>query len=173
MAGGANPALPRSGNRGGSPPRPKGMKTLWLVVGLLFVTACTESQTPPSQAPADREPAPTSVLLTYERSGGFTGSTDSLTIRADGRATASGELIPSGRFTLSDAHLTELKRELSDLDWERAADEPPNVMCADCFVYEISSGEERVTTTANGQSGRELGDLLALVDDIIASSDLR
>jgi hypothetical protein len=149
------------------------MKTLWLVVGLLFVTACTESQTPPSQSLADREPAPTSVLLTYERSGGFTGSTDGLTIRADGRATISGDQFPSGRFTLSDARLMELKRELSDLDWERAADEPPNVVCADCFVYDISSGQQRVTTTANGQSGRELGDLLALVDSIIASSDLR
>jgi len=149
------------------------MKTLWLVVGLLFVTACTESQTPPSQSPADRQPAPTSVLLTYERSGGFTGSTDGLTIRSDGRATISGDQFPSGRFTLSDAHLTELQRELSDLDWARAADEPPNVVCADCFVYDISSGQQRVTTTANGQSGRELGDLLALVEEIIATSDLR
>ncbi|MDQ3771897.1 MAG: hypothetical protein M3343_07420 [Actinomycetota bacterium] len=148
------------------------MKTLWLMLALMTLAACTDSQ---SAAPdgGPESPPSSGVLLDYQRSGGFTGSTDGLTIRADGRAVVEGDQFPSGRFTLSDAHLTELKRELEDLDWDRAADEPPNVVCADCFVYDISSGEERVTTTANGQSGRELGDLLALVDTIIASSDLR
>jgi len=148
------------------------MKTLWLMLTLMTLAACTDSQ---SAAPdGGPESPPTSgVLLDYQRSGGFAGSTDSLTIRAGGRATASGDMIPSGDFTVPDDLLSGLRQELDELDWERAGDEPPNVACADCFVYEIESGSERVTTTGLGASGRELGDLLALVDSIIASSDLR
>jgi len=164
--------LPRRGNRRDRLPRPIDMKTLWLMLALMTLAACTDSQ---SAAPdgGPESPPSSGVLLDYQRSGGFAGSTDSLTIRADGRATASGDMIPSGDFTVPDDLLSGLRQELDELDWERAADEPPNVACADCFVYDISSGQQRVTTTANGQSGRELGDLLALVEEIIATSDLR
>ena len=155
--------LPRRGNRRDRLPRPIDMKTLWLMLALMTLAACTDSQ---SAAPdgGPESPPSSGVLLDYQSSGGLAGSsgglagsTDSLTIRADGRATASGDMIPSGDFTVPDDLLSELRQELDELDWERAADEPPNVACADCFVYDISSGQQRVTTTANGQSGRELG----------------
>jgi hypothetical protein len=42
------------------------------------------------------------------------------------------------------------------------------VVCADCYRYDISYEQQHASTTAVGRSGRELEDLLALVNAIIS-----
>jgi hypothetical protein len=108
-------------------------------------------------------------LLIFTRSGGFVGTTETLTVRADGRAELEGDASPPGRIEVPPELLTRLEEELESLDWERAATEPANVVCDDCFAYDIRAGGQRITTTGLGQSAKELGDLLALIDEIIAT----
>lgn len=115
------------------------------------------------------DPGSSGVLLTFRRSGGLTGSTETITIRSDGRGEIEGDATPPQRLNVSPELLDGLEEELRNLDWARAGTEPPNVDCADCFVYSIRSGGQRVTTTGRGQSGEELRDLLALVEEIIAT----
>ncbi|HZK52289.1 MAG TPA: hypothetical protein VFD47_12090 [Actinomycetota bacterium] len=122
----------------------------------------TESEDP------SNDPGSSGVLLTFRRSGGLAGATETITIRADGRGEIEGDATPPQRLDVPPELLSQLEEELRTLDWARAGTEPENVDCADCFLYDIRSGGQRVTTTGMGQSGEELRDLLALVDEIIA-----
>ena len=110
------------------------------------------------------------VLLTFSRSGGLIGSTETITIRSDGRAEVEEDASPPRRIEVPPESVNRLEEELQSLNWERAASEPDNVDCADCFTYDIRSGGQRITTTAMGQSGEELRDLLALMEEILATS---
>ena len=110
------------------------------------------------------------VVLTFSRSGGLVGTTETITIRSDGRAEVEGDAAPPQQLEVPPELLNRLEDELQDLDWEQAAAEPENVVCSDCFTYDIRSGGQRITTTAMGQSGEELKDLLTLVEQILASS---
>jgi len=110
------------------------------------------------------------VLLTFSRSGGLVGTTETITIRSDGRAEVEGDAAPPQQLEVPPELVNRLEDELQDLDWEQAASEPDNVVCSDCFTYDIRSGGQRITTTAMGQSGEELKDLLTLVEQILASS---
>lgn len=110
------------------------------------------------------------VLLTFSRSGGLIGTTETITIRSDGRAEVEGDASPPRRIEIPPESVNRLEEELQSLNWERAASEPDNVDCADCFTYDIRSGGQRITTTAMGQSGEELRDLLALIEELFATS---
>ncbi len=113
------------------------------------------------------------VLLTFSRSGGLIGTTETITIRSDGRAEVEGDASPPRRIEIPPESVNRLEEELQSLNWERAAFEPDNVDCADCFTYDIRSGGQRITTTAMGQSGEELRDLLALIEELFATSSGR
>jgi hypothetical protein len=128
-----------------------------------------EDPSPGAETEEGTDPDPKGELLVFTRSGGFAGMTETLTVRADGRAELEGDASPPGRIEVPPELLTRLEEELQSLDWERAATEPQNVDCADCFTYDIRAGGQRITTTAMGQSGQELRDLLALIDEIIAT----
>jgi hypothetical protein len=128
-----------------------------------------EEPSPGADTEEGADPAPNDELLIFTRSGGFAGTTETLTVRADGRAELEGDAAPSGRIEVPPGLLTRLEEELENLDWERAAHEPPNVVCSDCYSYDIRAGGQRITTTGLGQSGKELRDLLALIDEIIAT----
>jgi hypothetical protein len=135
---------------------------------------CSQSDddTPPTEDSATEDPGDpgtSGVLLSFTRSGGFAGTTETLTVRADGRAELEGDASPPGRLEVPPELLTRLEEELQGLDWTRAATEPQNVDCADCFTYDIRASGRSITTTAMGQSGEELRDLLALIDEIIAT----
>ena len=112
------------------------------------------------------------MLLTFRRSGGFAGTTETITIRSDGRVEFEGDAAPPQRLELPPELLNRLEEELEGLDWERAATEP-NAVCSDCFEYDIRAGGQRVTTTGMGQSGEELRDFLALMEEILATSSSR
>ncbi|MGH2774476.1 MAG: hypothetical protein ACRDJT_03455 [Actinomycetota bacterium] len=164
------------------------MRKLALVLIVLVAAAlgCSEGE----DAPAAENPAPdpgtktetedpsnapgsTGVLLTFRRSGGLAGTTETITIRSDGQGEIEGDATPPQRLEVPPELLGQLEEELQTLDWARAASEPRNVDCADCFVYDIRSGGQRLKTTGMGQSGEELRDLLALVEEIRASSSSR
>ena len=119
------------------------------------------------------DPGSSGVLLTFQRSGGFAGTTETITIRSDGRVEFEGDAAPPQRLEVPPELLNSLEEELEGLDWERAATEPDNVVCSDCFKYDIRAGGQRVTTTGMGQSGVELRDLLALMEEILATSSGR
>ena len=148
----------------------------FVVVAALLGCAEEADEVPSGEDPspgADTEeatdPGPKGELLVFTRSGGFAGMTETLIVRADGLAELEGDASPPGTIEVPRELLTRLEEELQSLDWKRAATEPQNVDCADCFTYEIRAGGQRITTTAMGQSGQELGDLLALIDEIIAT----
>jgi hypothetical protein len=155
------------------------VRRLALLSFVLFAAllGCEQAdEVPPAEDPspgADTEDGgdrgQTDELLIFTRSGGFAGTTETLTIRADGRAELEGDASPPGRIEVPPELLTRLEEELESLDWERAATEPKNVVCNDCFAYDIRAGGQRIKTTGLGQSGEELGDLLALIDEIITT----
>jgi hypothetical protein len=149
------------------------MKLLVLLLVALstFAPACSESPSTDSPAETPNEPPEdsSSVLLRFERSGGFAGLTDKLTVRSDGRTELIADDAPLEPFELPPELLERLRAELENLDWARAGSEPRDVQCADCYVYRIQAGSHSVTTTAMGQSGRELAGLLTLVEEIKSS----
>ena len=136
--------------------------------GEAYDTPSDRSQTDP-----ENDPGSSGVLLTFQRSGGFAGTTETITIRSDGRVEFEGDAAPPQRLEVPPELLNRLKEELQGLDWQRAATEPQNVVCSDCFEYDIRAGGQRITTTAMGQSGEELSNLLALMDEILANSSSR
>jgi hypothetical protein len=155
------------------------MKTLCLLVVALIALAPACSETPTKDSTGETtgdEPAESSsssVLLRFERSGGFAGLTDRLTVRSDGRTELMADDAPMEPFELPPDLLQRLQAELESIDWVRAGNEPHDVECSDCYVYEIQAGSHSVTTTAMGQSGEELAGLLTLVEEIKASGSGR
>jgi hypothetical protein len=147
---------------------------LLLVVLTVALFGCAEGSgdTPSvgdSSEESETEGSTNGVILTFSRSGGLLGTTETITIRSDGRVEAEGDAAPQ-RLEVPEELLNRLEEELQDLDWERAAAEPDNVECSDCFTYDIRAGGQRITTTAMGQSGQELSDLLALIEEILGTS---
>jgi hypothetical protein len=144
------------------------------IVLTVALFGCAEGAGEPSGEDSSEESEPggssNGVVLSFSRSGGLVGTTETITIQSDGRAEVEGDAAPPQRLEVPPELLNRLEEELQSLDWERAASEPENVDCADCFTYDIRAGGQRVTTTAMGQSGEELRDLLALVEEIIATS---
>jgi hypothetical protein len=129
---------------------------------LLGVAGCDDT------TPTQGDPGPPETLLTYQRSGGFTGLTQRLRVLSDGTATFTNAGGKTKRFEVPEERLSELADTLEDIDWSRAGHEPKNVVCADCYLYDISYERQHASTTAVGNSGRELEDLLALVNAIIS-----
>jgi len=132
---------------------------LMLMLGL---TACDDT------APAKVGPGPPQMLLTYQRSGGLAGLTQMVEVLTDGTATLEGTGGKLNRFEISDERMRQLTVTLEGIDWARADDEPANTMCADCYVYDIAYEGRRMSTTALGNSGRELRDLLTLINTIVS-----
>ncbi|MGH2750428.1 MAG: hypothetical protein ACRDK3_06090 [Actinomycetota bacterium] len=151
--------------------------SLVMMVVLSVFAACAESppDEPSAESPEESavKPEAGGMLLSFQRSGGFAGMTEMLTIQSDGRARLDSERVPSARWEVPPELMDRLRTELAELDWARAGSEPRDITCNDCFSYRIQSGAQRVTTTGLGESGEELGDLLALVEEIIASSSNR
>lgn len=119
-------------------------------------------------APGPLSARPPQPLLDFERSGGYTGTTQTLRISTDGSAALESTEVGPTRFEISNRRVAELTETLEEIDWTRAANEPANVSCADCYFYDISYEDHRVTTSGLGNSGRELEDLFALVDAALA-----
>jgi len=143
-----------------------------LVVALLGCSEDPDEASPPGEPSPERkteesaDPGSNGELLSVTRSGGFAGTTETITIGSDGRVEVAGDAGPPQDLRIPAAMLSRIADELQRLDWERAGNEPPNVDCADCFIYDIRAGGQRVTTTAMGESGEELRDLIALIDEI-------
>ena len=130
----------------------------------LVVAACVEERR------THGDPEPPGTLLTFHRSGGFAGLTQRLEVLTDGTAALEGTGGKDAEFEVSGERVRQLAGTLEDIDWARAADEPENTGCLDCFVYDIIYEGRRVSTTGLGNSGRELRDLLSLVDALISES---
>ena len=144
------------------------MRSMLLAALALVLTlgssACDET------TPTQDDPGTPRTLLTYQRSGGFAGLTQRLEVLTDGTATSEGTGVNKSEFEVSDERVRQLSDALGDIDWARAADEPENTACADCYIYDIAYEGHRVSTMATGNSGRELRDLLSLVNAIISES---
>ena len=141
-----------------------------LLVLMIVLAAVQLGCSPESESDEPtNDPGSSGVLLTFTRSGGFAGTTETITIQSDGRVEFEGDAAPPQKLELPPELMNRLEEELQDLDWERAATEPANVVCADCFEYDIRAGGQQVTTTGLGQSGRELRDFLTLIEEILAS----
>jgi hypothetical protein len=142
------------------------MKSMFLaalaLVLTLEVSACVET------TPTQDDPGTPRTLLTYQRSGGFAGLTQRLEVLTDGRATREGTGGSRSEFEVSDERVRQLTETLEGIDWARADDEPANTVCADCYVHDIAYEGHRISTTAIGSSGRELRDLLSLLNTLIS-----
>ena len=146
-----------------------------LIVLVVALLGCSEDPgaappggegSPDDKTEESADPRSKGELLSFTRSGGFAGTTETITIGSDGGVEVEGDAGPPQELQLPTAMLSRIDEELQTLDWERAANEPPNVDCADCFIYDIRAGGQRVTTTAMGESGEELRDLIALIEEI-------
>jgi hypothetical protein len=90
------------------------------------------------------EHGPTGGEITYSRSGGLAGISESLTIAPDGTVTVKSGFPGEPRtkeLQIGDAQLRALEADLSKADLE-SLDEGEAAGCADCFVYVLSYGGE-------------------------------
>ena len=140
---------------------------LLAVVALLPAVAigCGEDE------PADRDSS-AGPLLTYQRSGGIAFSVESLEVEADGRATYSSDDGPGPeevrRFQLSAAELAGLQTTLEENPISSFPEPDPDVVCADCYEYELSYGGETYSAS-DATVAADVKPLLADVREIIAA----
>jgi hypothetical protein len=115
------------------------MKGLVPLVAALLLAGCggdDESTTTPTSG----------TLVTYARTGGFASMPEGLVVEADGAATVEAGVDPAREtFELDEDELQQLRTELEVADLGRfdEPDEPSG--CADCYVYEIGSGDDTIS----------------------------
>lgn len=133
------------------------MTKIILALCLFFLTACAASETG-----MDRKDLP---FLTYTRSGGFAGISETWEMYADGR------LIPRE----GTARTAETKAALALLEQLRVADlpnlarkTPAGQNCADCFIVELvfRDGSEEIRLTVTPESPDALPDAVAVVQAV-------
>jgi hypothetical protein len=143
-----------------------GYGRLWFsVLGVLVLAACTSPSDPDPSTPSSPLPssgasstavpstaaaAPSAARaagVTIERTAGFVGIDQNITIEPDGRWTYHRTRIGAGggtplRGRLNDAQLGDLQRLLADPKLGREVAESSE--CADGFVYTLVTGPTRV-----------------------------
>ncbi|BCB85530.1 hypothetical protein [Phytohabitans suffuscus] len=133
-----------------------------LIAALLALTAC---ESPPTVEPIPVRPSPSSALpstvapptpappataaagVTVERTGGFVGVDQNITVEPDGRWTYYRSRVGAGggtpvRGRLNDVQLADLRALLADPSLAREVGESSN--CADGFIYTLVTGPTKV-----------------------------
>ena len=115
------------------------MKALIPLVAAFLLAGCggdDEATTTPASG----------TLVTYARTGGFASMPEGLVVETDGAATVEAGVDPAReRFELDEDELQQLRTELdaADLGSFEEPDEPSG--CADCYAYEIGSGDVTIS----------------------------
>ncbi|MDQ7906651.1 hypothetical protein RB614_19225 [Phytohabitans sp. ZYX-F-186] len=139
-----------------------------VVAGLLAFAACdspspSTALPPPTAVPSTGVPAPSTAVplpataaapttvaaagVTVERTGGFVGIDQNITVEPDGRWTYYRSRVGQGggtpvRGRLNDAQLADLRALLADPQLGREVGESSD--CADGFVYTLVTGPTKV-----------------------------
>ena len=122
-------------------------------LALVFVlAACAGIPTPVTPAPAAGTPpvlatsAPPSVLVDYERNGGFAGMSDHLVIDSGGHATLSGRT-GAREFDLSGDQLNQIEAVFESAGFANIDENSmPGAVPPDAFSYVITYQGHRVKT---------------------------
>ena len=136
---------------------------IWIAALLLVVIAGCGS--PAGPAPVGGAPAAHPYPLTIERTGGFAGVDESITIRSDGGwsyTATKGQ--PGAQGTLTQAVLDQVTQTVSNPAFQ--ADVRPHTTqgtCADGFTYAVSIGAETSGFEECGGGDRPLFDALITV----------
>lgn len=86
------------------------------------------------------------ALVDYARSGGIAAMPIALTIDSDGRATLTqGAEDDRTSFTLDADEIEQLRGTLEAADLGAVETPTPPTACADCFIYDIAYGGEKLS----------------------------
>ena len=109
------------------------------------------------------------TLVTYVRTGGVASMPERLEVEADGAATVEAGVDPARElFELDDDELEQLRTELEAADLgSRDQPEQPSG-CADCYVYEVGSGEDTISYDESQQVPDAITALVAHLGRITA-----
>jgi hypothetical protein len=135
----------------------------WIPALLLALAAGCGS--PAGPAPVGGATPAHPYPLTIQRTGGFAGVDESITVRSDGTwAYTARKGKPAAQGTLAPADLDQVTRTVSDPAF--AADVRPQRTqgtCADTFTYSVSVGAETSTFTECGGSRPLFTSLVAML----------
>ena len=153
------------------------------VAATILLTACTPSATPTASPPTDTavpapltetetlvEPAkPTQpILIVYQRSGGFIGVKDSLTIDQGGHSTLMRRT-NDVEFDLSRDELGAIQAAFDKAEFQAMPEEPTSQgYAADGFVYDIVYRGHEVKT-GDPSVPRQLEPVVTLLNQLVDS----
>ena len=142
------------------------MKLVAVALAVLAGTVCATATAATPCLPG-RQAA---VLVSYERTGGFAGIHDELTVRRSGRATyVRGLRGATGTFRLSCARLRALRRALVNARFESLAPVyGPDAQVADGFVETVRYRGRAVRVLTGAEPPPRLGRVLALLQFAVA-----
>jgi hypothetical protein len=104
------------------------------------------------------------TLVTYQRTGGFTGKQESLTVLRSGAATSS-----NGAFQLTPRRRLRLESALKNARFATLrSDYLPPEPVADSFTYTVRYGGKRVSVRETAQPPERLQRVLLLLSDILS-----
>ena len=134
---------------------------------LLFVSMASYNCNP-------EPPSQNSVLVTYQRSGGFAGLRDELTIYSNGDCKLQRKNIER-EFTIQTSQIAHLKQLMEEADFPGLKSEYlPSNIGADFFEYVVSyqAGEGKMYTvrTVTGSVPDALQPVLGELDQLISSN---
>lgn len=153
-------------------------KILFLMIFALFLSACAPAVNVENSDAAGQSANPTPVtpskgggneaVIVYERSGGFTGQTDSYQVYADGR-------IVSGKGDERSVTPEEVEEALGAIEKAGFFDdqEPvsPKGTCNDCYTYTIQANYEgkshSMTVVDNGQLPEDVWQVINAVEALV------
>ncbi|UJA19280.1 hypothetical protein HJD18_03060 [Thermoleophilia bacterium SCSIO 60948] len=139
------------------------------LVGLLgFGVGCGSGAEPES------EPSGLAAPITISRGGGIAGTLYETTVDPDGSGVfdereAFGPKVEPKSFTVGDAELDRLAELAAETPFEEIGD-ATTPACADCFVYEITYGDERLRVDSasleRGEPGDPAGPLISALEKV-------
>jgi hypothetical protein len=115
----------------------------------LVLTAGASSAMAQAPAPRSVDSDIASLLVSYERTGGFIGVDDRLSITSDGHVTRTDRFGDTSEFDLSPGDLSELKNLLEAADFPSLAGVyKPKFVVSDGFDFTIRSHDKTVVVFA-------------------------
>jgi hypothetical protein len=129
------------------------------------------SETQSSAVRTNGTVSPDVPVITFQRSGGLAGTTETWTIFPDGRVISS-----QGTFQVSPEIVSKLLTDLTSLGINDMKDSYGGLSnCKDCFTYTItinSNNNTKTITTTDGATDApaELGKILSLISDLVNSA---
>ena len=140
--------------------------------GMSVDTPAPEPLQTPTSAPSTACNSPTDWTIQYNRSGGFAGFDESLTLHSDGRLSIHSERPPTDvEKTIPENNLNTIRASLVEACPFEVNSSDTN--CADCFLYNLQiqmDGRDYNITASDGTLTEELHPLIDMLNQLLQST---